>query len=48
VLARYVARQLGLVSKGRGEQNGGADEQHHDESSDERLLEKLRAGGFVR
>ena len=48
VLARYVARQLGLVSKGWGEQNGGADEQHHDESSDERLLEKLRAGGFVR
>lgn len=46
VLARYVARQLGL--KGRGERNGVSDEQHHDESSDERLLEKLRAGGFVR
>jgi len=53
VLARYVARQLGLgVTKGSnqgwGEQNGVSDEQHHDESSDERLLEKLRAGGFVR
>lgn len=48
VLARYVARQLALgVSKGWGERNGGSDEQHHDESSDERLLEKLRAGGFV-
>jgi riboflavin synthase len=49
VLARYVARQLELaVSNGRGERNSEADEQHHDESSDERLLEKLRAGGFVR
>ncbi|MBK9265934.1 MAG: riboflavin synthase [Polyangiaceae bacterium] len=49
VLARYVARQLALgVTKGRGESSGRADEQHHDESGDERLLEKLRAGGFVR
>lgn len=49
VLARYVARQLGLgATTGRGERNGVSDEQHHDESSDERLLEKLRAGGFVR
>lgn len=49
VLARYVARQLGLgVTKGWGESSGGTDEQHHDESGDERLLEKLRAGGFVR
>lgn len=48
VLARYVARQLALgVSKGWGERNGDSDE-HRDESSDERLLEKLRAGGFVR
>lgn len=48
VLARYVARQLAFGAKGWGERNGAADEQHHDESSDERLLEKLRTGGFVR
>jgi riboflavin synthase len=49
VLARYVARQLALgVNKGWGESSGGTDEQPHDESGDERLLEKLRAGGFVR
>jgi len=46
VLARYVARQLALGS-GWGERNGASDE-HRDESNDERLLEKLRAGGFVR
>ena len=48
VLARYVARQLAVGAKGWGERNGAADEQHHDQSSDERLLEKLRTGGFVR
>jgi len=48
VLARYVARQLALgVNRGWAE-SSGADEQHHDESRDERLLEKLRAAGFVR
>lgn len=49
VLARYVARQLALVGhKGFGKDNGGPDEQQHDEPGDERLLEKLRAGGFLR
>jgi riboflavin synthase len=36
VLARYVARQLEL---------GGPEK--HDAPSDERLLDKLRAGGFL-
>ncbi len=53
VLARYVARQLGLnqglgVVKGWGERNDVSNEQPRDDSNDERLLEKLRAGGFVR
>lgn len=35
------------LGKGWGERNDVSNEQHHDDS-DERLLEKLRAGGFVR
>ncbi len=35
-----------MFNSGWGERNGISNE-HHDESSDERLLEKLRAGGFV-
>lgn len=54
VLARYVARQLAFsASRGSGwvregnetDVNDGHD---HDKPGDERLLEKLRAGGFVR
>jgi riboflavin synthase len=56
VLARYVARQLGLAgtngrrteTSGRAGGNGGDDGKFHDEPGDERLLEKLRAGGFLR
>jgi riboflavin synthase len=55
VLARYVARQLGLAAKageprqtsGAGESDGN-DGKYHDEPGDERLLEKLRSGGFLR
>jgi len=58
VLARYVARQLSIASRDRVEaatseapgwerdsdRNDGND---HHESSDERLLSKLRSGGFL-
>ena len=37
-----------MLNSGWGERNGTSNEQPHDESSDERLMEKLRAGGFVR
>ena len=40
VLARYVARQLDL--------GGGASlDPHHDANNDQRLLEKLRSGGWA-
>ncbi len=58
VLARYVARQLSIASgagatssseeaqgwEGESHEN---DEHHHHESRDERLLSKLRSGGFL-
>jgi len=55
VLARYVARRLSFANK-FGDVAGasgwagdsGDHGKHHDEPSDERLLEKLRSGGFLR
>jgi riboflavin synthase len=47
VFARYVARQLALGVNKAAERTADH-EQHHDEPGDERLLEKLRAGGFLR
>jgi riboflavin synthase len=41
VLARYVARQLGLEAGGRGEMG------HPDADRDQRLLDKLRSGGWT-
>jgi riboflavin synthase len=41
VLARYVARQLGLGAGGRGEMD------HPDADRDQRLLDKLRSGGWA-
>ncbi|MDI1481886.1 riboflavin synthase [Polyangium sp. y55x31] len=58
VLARYVARQLSIASgvratsssdeaPGWGGEVAENDEHHHHESRDERLLAKLRSGGFL-
>jgi riboflavin synthase len=40
VLARYVARQLEL-------EGGASQDPHHDANHDQRLLEKLRSGGWA-
>jgi riboflavin synthase len=57
VLARYVARQMQVAgaplarpiprASGWGEESSNNDVGHHDEPGDERILAKLRAGGFL-
>ena len=47
VLARYVARQLEVAALGRPPHHGRGEQDEPDVDHDERILAKLRSGGFA-